>query len=145
MNRQNGVRQPTPQSGIALLEALLATLMLAIGLLGTIGLQARAHSALSDAGLRAEATIATEKLIGTMVNDQLNLANYALAAGGNPGEQLAVWHGETLAAIPGATIVVSVTPSADLTRTAVVVSISWVRKAGGPANSHVVTSYIAQS
>lgn len=135
----------TRQGGIALLEALLATLMLALGLLGAIGLQARAQSALSDAGLRAEATIATERLIGTMTNDQLNLGNYALSAGATPNEQLKVWHADTLAAIPGATISISVTPSADLTRTAVVVAISWARKTNGPSNSHVVTAYIAQS
>ncbi|MDC8759985.1 hypothetical protein [Janthinobacterium fluminis] len=133
------------QSGIALLEALLATLILAIGLLGTIGLQARAQSAIAEAGMRAEATIATEKLLGIMVNDQANLANYALGVNESPRTQLALWYAETQAAIPGAAILISVVPSADLSRTAVVVSISWVRKAGGPSNNHVVTSYIAQS
>ena len=131
------------QSGIALLEALLAILILAIGLLGAIGLQARAYSALSDAGMRAEATIATEKLLGVMANDQANLASYALAGNAAPQDRLASWHGETRAAIPGATIVITVTP--DLTGTAVTVTISWSRKAGAPVNTHQVTSYIAPS
>jgi type IV pilus assembly protein PilV len=144
----NVERLPAPrrrQGGIALLEALLATLILAIGMLGTIGLQARAQSAINESGLRAEATIAADMLLGSMVNDQANLANYALAAGAAPSASLAPWHARTLAAIPGAAIVVSVTPAADFSRTAVVVSISWVRKTGGPTNRHLVTSYIAQS
>lgn len=135
----------TRQSGIALLEALLATVILAIGMLGTIGLQARAQSAINEAGLRAEATIAADALLGVMVNDQANLANYALAAGEQPGVALALWHARTVAAIPGATVLVSVTPAADLSLTTVVVSISWTRKAGGPSNTHVVTSHLAQS
>lgn len=138
----------TTQRGVALLEVLLASLILAIGLLGTIGLQARAYSALSDAAMRAEATIATEKLLGIMTNDQgagqANLALYAIAPGDVPGAALAPWHEETLAQIPGATITVAVTPSG--TRLARVdITISWVRKAGDPANRHRMTSYIAAS
>jgi type IV pilus assembly protein PilV len=132
------------QSGIALIEALLAVLILAIGLLGTIGLQARAYSALSQADMRAEATIATEKLVGMMSNDQPNLAAYALAAGGAPAAPLAPWYNETVAQIPGATITVVVTPSSNkLAR--VDVTISWVRKTGDPVNQHRLTSYIAAS
>jgi type IV pilus assembly protein PilV len=136
------------QSGIALIEALLAVLILAIGLLGTIGLQARAYSALSQADMRAEATIATEKLVGIMSNDQGanqgNLAGYALAANGAPGAPLAPWYNETVAQIPGATITVLITPSSNrLAR--VDITISWVRKTGDPVNQHRLTSYIAAS
>lgn len=131
------------QDGIALLEALLATLILAIGLLGAIGLQARAYSALSDAGARAEATIAAEKLLGLMANDQSNLAGFALVAGGAPGARLAAWYGETRAVIPGASITVTVTPTVGTTRTQVDIAIGWTRKAGGPANTHRVTAYVA--
>lgn len=133
------------RSGIALLEALLAILILAIGLLGVIGLQARAYSALSDAGMRAEATIATEKLLGVMANDQARLADYALAAAAAPQDRLTVWYDETRSAIPGATILISVTPTVDLTRTEVVVAISWTRKKGDTVHTHKVTSYIASS
>lgn len=131
------------QSGIALLEALLAVVILAIGLLGTIGLQARAYSALSDAGMRAEATIATEKLLGLMTNDQANLASYALAAGGAPSAQLTAWYDDTRAAIPGATIVITLGAAAGASEVDVV--ISWTRTAGGPVNRHAMTSYIATS
>ena len=131
--------------GVVLLEALLAILILAIGLLGAIGLQARAYSALSDAGMRGEATIATENLAGAMSNDQLNLADYALAAAGTPSARLLAWHGATRAAIPGATILITVTPALDLSRTEVRVLISWSRKADTPIHLHDVIFYIAPS
>lgn len=131
------------EGGVALLEALLAAVILAIGLLGTIGLQARAYSALSDAGMRAEATIAAEKLLGVMSTDQANLASYALAANGTPDARLLPWYNETRSRIPGAVIAVGVSAAAGTTRSEVDVSIKWTRKAGGPTNEHRVSSYIA--
>jgi type IV pilus assembly protein PilV len=138
-------RQLRKQAGIALLEALLAAVILAIGLLGTIGLQARAYSALSDASMRAEATIAAEKLLGVMSTDQLNLGAYALAAGATPGERLATWYDETRTSIPGAQVVVAVTTPVGASSSKVDITISWTRKAGAPANAHRITSYIAGS
>jgi type IV pilus assembly protein PilV len=131
------------QSGIALLEALLATLVLAIGMLGTIGMQARAYSALSDASMRAEATIATEQLLGVLASDQGNLASYALAAGGTPSTKLAPWYGATAGSIPGALIDITITPTAGTPRSEVDIRIRWTRKAGGPQNVHQVTAYIS--
>lgn len=138
----------THQRGVALLEVLLAILILAIGMLGTIGLQARAYSALSEAGTRSEATIASEKLLAVMTNDQgasqANLALYAVAAGAAPGAPLAPWHAETMALIPGATISVAVTAFGNR-MARVDILISWVRRAGDPTNQHRLTSYIAAS
>jgi type IV pilus assembly protein PilV len=131
------------QSGIALLEALLATLILAIGLLGTIGMQARAYSALSDASMRAEATIATEQLLGVIASDQANLASYALASGGTPSAVLLPWYDATRSAIPGARIDVTIVPTAATARSEVDIRIRWTRKAGGAENSHQVTAYIS--
>ncbi|MET3131933.1 type IV pilus assembly protein PilV [Oxalobacteraceae bacterium GrIS 1.11] len=134
------------QSGIALLEAMLATLILAIGLVGAIGLQAKAYSLLSGAGARAEATIAAEKLIGVMNNDQANIAAYNLAAGGAPGAALQNWYDETRILIPNAAITVATGPAAaGIAGSKVVVSISWIRKTNEPTNSHTVTAYIAPS
>lgn len=133
------------QQGVALLEALIAVLLLAVGLLGAIGLQARAYSALSDAGMRAEATIAADSLLGTMIVDQANLNLYKLTAGGAPDARLLPWLTQTKAAIPGVNVVITVTPVAASTNTEVDIAISWTRKNGGPTNTHKVTSYIAPS
>lgn len=131
------------QSGVSLIEALLAAVLLAIGLLGTIGLQARAYSALSDAGLRAEATIAAEELLGVMSLDSARLDDYVLAAGGEPGERLEAWYDKTLARIPGASITVSVEEGAAPDPSEVAIAISWQRKADAPRNRHEVRSFIS--
>jgi type IV pilus assembly protein PilV len=135
----------TRQSGIALLEALIAVMILGIGLLGTIGLQARAFSALSDAGMRAEATIASEKLLGIMSNDLPNAAQYGLAAGAVPTPVLSDWYNETRSAIPGAVIAVTVGAPGATDRTQVDIVISWTRDAGKAPNSQATTAYIAQA
>lgn len=133
------------QGGVALLEALIAAVLLAIGLLGAIGLQARSYAALSDAGMRAEATIAANKLLGIMNTDLDHLADYRLAAGATPSTRLAQWHAETRRLIPGAGVVVAVTAAAGGAPAAVDITINWRRKADTPLNSHRITSYFAGS
>jgi len=140
--------QRSRQQGIALLEAMIATVILAIGLLGTIGLQARAYSAMNEASMRVEATIASEKLLGLMSTDFGNLADYAKTTAGTAGAPLLKWDTETKAAIPGAATSVTVTPNSGGTNsTAVTVVISWQRKAGDAttANKNTVTSYLSGS
>lgn len=139
------MRAPRPQRGIALVEAMVAVVILALGLLGTIAMQARSYSALADTGMRAEATMAAEKLVGLMTTDQANLASYALAAGGTPSARLQPWYDETRSHIPGAQIAVAISPAAKTNGTQVVVTIGWTHKAGTAPASHRVSAYIAQS
>jgi len=142
------LNKPLPlrrQAGIALIEALVAVVLLGVGLLGVIGLQARSYSALQDTGMRAEATIAADKLLGIMAADQANLSAYALAASASPGTRLAPWYTETRSHIPGAAVKIELTPVAGTSRTRVVITISWARKANTAANQHVITSYIANA
>jgi type IV pilus assembly protein PilV len=140
--------KPTPrarrrrrQGGIALLEAMLAIVLLGVGLLGTIGLQARAYSALSDASMRAEAAIAGERLLGLVTSDLPNLSKYALAAGAAPNPTIKPWVDETLTHIPGAVLTVQTVLLER--RTQMNVSISWQRKAKEEGGQHQMTFYIA--
>ncbi len=138
-----GARRPAAarrQRGVALLEAMIAVIILSIGLIGTVGLQARAYAALNDAGMRAEATMAADKLLGTMTADSANVANYALVDGGTPNSTMAPWVTETQQRIPGARISVTVTPQ--VRRSQVDIVIRWTRKQGGVENRHLITSYI---
>jgi type IV pilus assembly protein PilV len=148
MRFQPRQRIPVTQRGIALIEVLVAIVLLGVGLLGTIGLQGRSYSALADTGMRAEATIAADKLIGVMTTDQANLAAYALALNGVPGATLRPWYDETRTHIPNAAITVAVTPVSATAAGKVTVTISWTRKApkagtAAATNTHAVTSYIA--
>jgi type IV pilus assembly protein PilV len=133
--------------GIALIEALVAIVILGLGLLGTVGLQARSYSALADTGTRAEATMAAEKLIGLMSTDLPNLPSYALAAGTVPaaGARIKPWYDETRAHIPGATVQVDVAAAPKTNGTRVAITITWARRAGTAPSQHRVSAYIAQS
>jgi type IV pilus assembly protein PilV len=131
------------QRGVMLLEAMIAVTLLAIGLLGAIGIQARSFGALSDATMRAEATMASENLVALMTNDQMNAANYSYTSG-PPSTALAPWYTEVQRVIPGATVNVTVSPLAGTTNTRVDISISWARKAGDAVNTHRLSAYMGR-
>lgn len=133
------------QRGIAMIEALIAVLILSIGLIGTLGLQFNSQKALNEAGMRAEATIAANELIGVMNTDLDNLDAYALEEDGEPGEELEAWHAAVLANLPNASVTVTVTPQADTERTAVAIDISWKREADGETNHHRILTYLSRS
>lgn len=131
------------QRGIAMIESLIAILILGIALVGTLGLQVRSVAALSDAGLRAEATIAANQLLGIMNTDIANAGAYAVAKTATPGERLAPWYAGVRERIPGATIEIAVTPTAGTTRTEVDIRIGWQRTTDSQVNNHRVTSYLS--
>ena len=54
------------QSGVMLLEALIAVLIFSIGVLGIVGLQASSISASRDAKFRADAGLLANDLVGQM-------------------------------------------------------------------------------
>jgi type IV pilus assembly protein PilV len=62
------------QSGIMLLEALIAILIFSIGILAIIGLQAAAISASTDAKYRSDASLLANQLIGDMWNSDRTAA-----------------------------------------------------------------------
>jgi len=138
------------ERGIALIEVLIAIVLLGIGVLGTIGLQARSYAALADTGMRAEATMAAEKLVGVATNDMANLAAYALAADATPSATLRPWYDETRLHIPGAAITVAVAAPTTTAPGTIRVTIGWMRKKGSGSTSnaansgsHTVTAYLA--
>jgi type IV pilus assembly protein PilV len=65
--------------GFMLLEALVALLIFAFGVLGLVGLQAAMTKAQSTAKYRADAAFLAQQVLGTMWSDAPNLANYATA------------------------------------------------------------------
>lgn len=133
------------QRGMAMVEALMAVLILAIGIIGTLGLQVHSQKALVEAGMRSEATIAASELIGVMNTDLDNLEAYRLAAGGTPGVRLAAWHAALVEQLPGASATVEVAPDADAGRTAVAVTIQWRRDTKSGLNTHRIVTYLSRS
>jgi len=117
------------QHGSFLLEALISVLIVAFGVLGLIGLQARAIQNVDDAQYRGEAAFMANALIGQMwVADQKTLvANFGSGGGGIPYTEFKTWVGQRL---PGASIalnapVVTITPGATATSSDVQITIFW--------------------
>ena len=92
------------ERGSFLLEALISVLIVAFGVLGLIGLQARAIQNVDDAQYRGEAAYLASALIGQMwVSNQATLvADFSTASGGISYTEFKTWVGQRL---PGASIV----------------------------------------
>lgn len=136
------------QGGVALIEVMIAVVILAIGVLGAVGLQAKSLAALSNAGARVDAALAAEKVIGLMTTDQANLAGYVWNSTGGTGAPavLGNWMAETRAALPNATAVITVTPIAGSTARQVSVTITWQRRTGvngDPLSTHTIVATVA--
>jgi type IV pilus assembly protein PilV len=132
------------QGGATLLEILVSVLILSLGILALVGLQARSVTAASDAKYRVEATNYADQVVGQMWADRgvngINLANYPTFA----APAAIAWRNQVMAALPGAVApVITVTP--DPNGYLVSVTVSWMPPglpAGAPANSVVVQTRI---
>jgi type IV pilus assembly protein PilV len=130
------------QRGSFLLEALISILIVALGILGLIGLQARAIQSVDDAQYRAEAAFVANALLGQMwVYDRTKLLSDFDSTLTGPGyTEFKAWVGQRL---PGANIpanfpVVTITqPGPTPTSTNVLIRVFWLapgEPAGTPAH-----------
>lgn len=118
------LRVRTAQHGAALLEALVAILLLMLGILALIGLQGRMVSASTEAQMRGEATYLADQLIGQMSVDQGNLASYVTASNTCASTVCQAWLQNVANTLPSGTATITVNS------TLVNVQINWT-----PANS----------
>lgn len=103
------------QQGSSLIEALVSMVVLGVGMLAYIALQATAIGNAADAKYRADAALFANQILGLMRSDIANLAQYAHNPNGgeiaancaptaspsiNPGVQL--WTRDVADALPGA-------------------------------------------
>lgn len=132
------------QKGVMLLEALLAILIFAIGILAIIGMQAAAVRSVADSKYRADAAYLGNQILGDMWINRANLASYSYS-GGTPSALLAPWVNRVNAALPGVASIAN-NPSIALgANNSVTVTIRWQppRVNSGQSNIHnyvVVTS-----
>jgi type IV pilus assembly protein PilV len=124
--------------GIALIEALVAILILSIGILGLVGLQASMTRSQSSAKYRADAADLASEIIGTMWLDIPNLPNYATPACVSPHCQ--EWLGKVSAGLPNGVGQMSVT--ATPTSSQVALTVTWSVPAEG-THSYVLATSIA--
>lgn len=88
------------QSGVVLLESLIAILVFSLGILGIVGMQATAVKQVTDARYRAEASLLVDQLLGTMrVSDRSPAA--LQTAFNTGGAAYNGWLGNVSATLPG--------------------------------------------
>lgn len=132
-----------PQSGVMLLEALIAILIFSVGILGIVGMQASTIKASRDGKFRSEAGLLANELIGQMwvgARDGNTLqANFQTG-----GAIYLPWAARVAATLPGSTAnppQVTITPGdvgPPATPSTVTVVVRWQAPNETTAHSHRV-------
>ncbi|MDN3921116.1 type IV pilus modification PilV family protein [Roseateles violae] len=119
------------QSGIALIEVLIAVLIFAFGVLGLVGLQASMTQAQTGSKFRADAAVLAADLFGLVQTDNFaNLGSYTTA--GCPGyARCADWLRKVAANLPGGQATLTTTAASGT----VALVISW-QQGGQERNSY---------
>jgi type IV pilus assembly protein PilV len=135
-------RAPPPaQRGLGLLDALIAMALLAFGLLGLAGLQARLVQQTTESQQRATANQLGNELLHTaLVDSPANVGCYTLPASGSCGNSTVRartndWGTRVAAALPGTVTATSVAAGTRLT-----VTIGWTGKASDEPRSLTLVS-----
>lgn len=121
-------RSPRTQRGSFLLEALVAILIVAFGILGLVGLQARVLQQVDDAQYRSEAVFMTNALIGQMWTTPY--ASMATEFASTPGTgarytEFRDWVQQRLPGASGQDPLVTVTPRIGAPGTDVEITVFW--------------------
>ncbi|MBK7423659.1 MAG: hypothetical protein IPJ48_11475 [Propionivibrio sp.] len=130
------------QSGIMLLEALIAILIFSLGVLGIVGLQASAVAATRDAKYRTDAGLLANELVGQMMTGNRDGATLQANFQGDDDDALGtsvlvdgplflLWRARVRAALPGADLndprvtVIPGVPGPPQTASVVTVTVRW--------------------
>ena len=136
MNRRFATQRPTGrrEGGSYLLEALIAVLIVAFGILGLIGIEAKSLQNVDDNQLRAEAVFMTNTLIGQMwTTDQNSLkANFDSGVGGPQYTEFKAFVQARLPGAAGKAPTVTITPRNPGTAVDATVTVFW-KPPGDPA------------
>jgi type IV pilus assembly protein PilV len=108
------------QNGSALIEALVAMVIFATGVLGLVGLQAKMTRAQTGAKMRADAAYLASELTGLMWADLTNITQYSSANCASYA-RCSVWAAKVASQLPSGTATVTV----DSTTGDVAITISW--------------------
>lgn len=129
------LRAQANQTGAALLEALIAALLLMIGVLALVELEGYMLSASTEAQMRGEATFLADQLIGHMAVDQGNLSTYVTTSGSCGNAYCTEWLAKVADTLPSGSATVTVDGNL------VQVQIEWV-EANSPPRQHQTSAAI---
>ncbi len=106
------------ERGVSLIEVLVAMTIFSFGILGMLGMHARALTTFSDVKYRTNAALLTDSLINDIWVNRANIANYAYAGSGTVA-QIQPWLSQVQATLPNGAATVAVSG------TNVVVTVTW--------------------
>jgi type IV pilus assembly protein PilV len=130
---------PARQTGSYLLEALIAILIFAFGVLGLIGLLASSIRVTNDARYRAEAANLANGMVADMwTTTAANIDSFNTT-------RLPTWTSKVAALLPGGIPTVAVTPGITSESRAVVVTISWQMPGDPVQHQQVMTAQIGKN
>lgn len=126
-SNQSFRRSPGRQRGSFLLEALIAILIVAFGILGLVGLQARVLQQVDDAQYRSEAVFMTNSLIGQMWTTPYGnmVADFTGPGSGTRYVEFRDWVRQRLPGASGQDPIVTVTPRVGAPGTDVEITVFW--------------------
>jgi len=117
--------------GMTLIEVLVALTIFSFGILGMLGMQARAISYYSDAKNRTDAVLLSEALINDIWVNRANMASYTYGGGAAP-LVMQNWVTELQATLPKGAATVAVTPASGTVQ----VTITWQPPNATVAHTH---------
>lgn len=125
------------QSGVMLLEALIAILIFAIGILGIVGLQGTAVKQVTDARYRSDAALLANQLIGQMwLTDRLSTTlDSQFTAAGASNAKYTAWK----------TMVTSTLPVPDPSSQSPTVAVNHTAGAAGEGTVTITIFWLAPS
>lgn len=109
---------PAEQSGTILIEALVAILIFSLGILSLIGMQTMAINESIHGKYRADAGYLANEIIGQMMVDKPNVANYADGATTPSGLRTA-WNARVASELPNGAAAITMNGAA------VTVVVNW--------------------
>ncbi len=134
MKSNSPTRTRRPVGGFALLEAMVALLICAMGVLGVVGLQGAMTRAQTAATFRAEAAFLAQQLIGAMWTDRTsNLTTYNTS--GTCNAVCTDWLARVSSRLPSGTATVTVTNAG-----AVSIDIRWTAAGDSQSRFTMATS-----
>jgi type IV pilus assembly protein PilV len=140
MIRSTNSRPLAQQTGMMLIEGLIAIFIFSMGILAIVGLQSVSVKQVSDASYRSQAAVLANTLIGTMWVSDHTTATMQANFKSPSGAGYTAWLANVSAALPQGVATVDVTPS-----NVVTVTINWLgpsEAAGTPAHQYVTVAQI---
>lgn len=134
------------QKGYVLLESLVAMLLLTVGMLGVIGLQARTIAVNTQSQQRMQASLYASELVGLASADPVNAGCYAVLA--SPSADCSSYKASSLAAkwaeaalngLPNSEVATSL--AADGTFS---VTLQWKRDQEATTHNYVLTTRVVE-